>query len=144
MGFSSDQLIQIGLNFAGFLTAGLLTAVVYSLWTERRTSRIGDSGTALAGASNIPVAPSNKDTDTNIEFISLRENSSRPRRGRRAADAAPVDNRTRDRQEIIRLAKEMLSARKSNSEIRKVLKVTDGELSFLKQNMNLQGIARNR
>ena len=145
MGFSSDQIVQIGLNFAGFVTAGLLTAVIYSLWTERRqATRAALSRTAPLNLPKMPANGPTPEKKPDVEFINLKENATRPRRSHRSTASAPADgHKTRDRQEIIRLAKEMLAERKTSAEIRKTLKVTDGELSFLKQNMNLQGIVRN-
>ncbi len=144
MGFSSEQIFQIGLNFAGYLTAGILTAVVYSLWTNRsRTVKAEpskrNSKEAQAPTSASTVFQSPKD----IEFIDLTGNAVKAAKSTRAS-AAPKGYRTRDRQEIIRLAKEMLAQRQSKTEIQKSLPVTSGEISFLKQRLNLQGIARNR
>jgi len=137
-------LIDIGLNFAGFMAAGILTALIYSLFTGKRNENISlaapgvllsDTGVSLP----VETRPSVRSRD--FEFVDFK-NERRRSQADNKVPAPKGDSRTRNRQEILRQAMEMLAQKKGSAEIRESLPVTDGELAFIKQNLNLQGLAR--
>jgi hypothetical protein len=144
IGFSTEQLIDIGLNFAGFVAAGILTALIYSLFTgkQKRNISLVASGLSSANAGvSLPVEKRPSIRSRDFEFVDFK-NERRKSQADNKVPAPKGDSRTRNRQEILRQAMEMLSQKKGNAEIRESLPVTDGELAFIKQNLNLQGLAR--
>ncbi len=144
IGFSTEQMIDIGLNFAGFMAAGILTALIYSLFTGKQKRNISLAGPGLSlsdtGASmsmEKPISVRSRD----FEFVDFKNERRRPKADNKVP-APKGDSRTRNRQEILRQAMEMLAQKKGSAEIRESLPITDGELAFIKQNLNLQGLAR--
>jgi len=150
MGFSTEQLIDIGLNFAGFLAAGMLTFYIYSLIVERRSGRLAGQGMAASSISEIesivskaatPATAPGRGSDS--QFIRLTDNI-RPDRPEGEFSNSQGEYRVRDRQEILNQARQMLAQKKRSTTVQKALPITEGELSFIKQSQKLQGKARMR
>lgn len=146
MGFSPLQLLDIGLNFAGFLTAGILTFYVYHwISTSRQGRAAGRSNAAAASAADVvsaatPGRPERKMPEA--QFVRLVDtdslNSSDTPGGLRG------EYRVRDRKEILEQAREMLAQKKRSATVQKILPVTEAEITLIKQSQKLQGKARMR
>jgi hypothetical protein len=146
MGTSTDYLIDIGLNVAGFLAAGLLTALLYSLITERRKKikpAIASGGVSSSAAEVYQPMQALKNSKIDFEFIDL-SGAGRKSDVESAVLSPRGEYRVRDRQEILRQAKRMLTQKKGNSGVGKSLPLTVGELAFIKQNINPGEIERKK
>ncbi|MCX6828824.1 MAG: hypothetical protein NT002_06020 [candidate division Zixibacteria bacterium] len=120
IGFSTEQLIDIGLNFAGFMAAGILTALVYSLFTgkQKKNISLASPGLSLSDTGvSLPAETRSSVRSRDFEFVDFKSERHRPPADNKVP-APKGDSRTRNRQEILRQAMEM------------------------KQNLNLQGLAR--
>jgi len=93
-----------------------------------------DSSTpASMNIVRIPKTPHVKNLQSSYEYISFKDIKWKRLEGQ----PAPVNNNskiTRNRQEIIELAKKLLAERRPMAELKKALPITEGELSMLKQN----------
>jgi hypothetical protein len=143
IGISTDQLIDIGLNVIGFMASGLLCATVYSLFSKRgqQSSEQAASEIMPAATMSAPVSSNQTQDSRRYEFVTFKSPGDKavaPIRETSSEDRY----RTRDRQEILRQARELLARKKGVSEIGETLPITEAEISFLKQNLNLQGLAR--
>ncbi|MEP0827862.1 MAG: hypothetical protein HRF51_05005 [bacterium] len=146
MGFSPLQLLDIGLNFAGFLTAGILTFYVYHWISTSRQGRaagrniVAAASTADVVSAAMPRRPERKMPEA--QFVRLVDtdslNSSDTPGGLRG------EYRVRDRKEILEQAREMLAQKKRSATVQKILPVTEAEITLLKQSQKLQGKARMR
>ena len=130
-----DQLIDVSLTAAEMLVAGLLGTLLYSLRgrrTHAHNKRI-DASTSLA-VSTPNTAPARSGT-SNIEFVSFGAPA-----GDRSArvDAAPAlaEARRRNRADIIRQARQMIECGAATHDITRTLRLTDGEIALLRQDIN--------
>jgi len=146
MGVSTDYLIDIGLNIAGFLAAGLLTAVVYSLISDRKK---GFKPPILLGASASSTAKveqsgfGHESIARDFEFIDLSKT------GKKEDMTTQIfrpqgEYKIRDRQEILQQAKKMIARKKDGSNAKLTLPITEGELAFIKQNISNKENKRNQ
>ncbi len=109
MGFSPHQLIEIGLNIAGFLAAGTLLLLVRSLFAGRR-GRALQTATPSAGTvgeSTFRPEPIESKTASNVEFVDLRGVEWNPHRSG-STSRSKSGYKNQNRREIIRLAQEMI------------------------------------
>jgi len=145
IGFSKEMLLDIGLNLAGFLTAGGLLAMFHSLFVRRH--RTTGSTVAVPIPESAPKADETAiatpaPNDEHVEFLDLKnmtwntKNNSRTRTSRSAGHPA------RNRQDVLRLAKQLLSQKHEERELKRELPITDGELAMVKRTMNLEGAGR--
>ncbi len=146
MGASPDYLIEVGLNIAGFLAAGLLTAIIYSLISDRKKQF---KPPILLGASPSSVIalqqsrPNSASIASDIEFIDL--SRTEKKMGMTATSLKPRgEYKVRDRREILQQAKKMITQKRDGTVARLSLPVTEGELVFIKQNLNNKEIMRNQ
>jgi len=139
IGFSNDQLIDIGLNAAGFIIAGLMMLMFRSLFA-RRPQATKPSAAENRVLNKEPKIKEKKAEAPDPQFVSLTQVQAMPPR-----EAAPTgiaqDFKMRNRQEIIHLARKMLTGEGTTDETG-TLPLTDGELSMIKQRLNLQGAGR--
>ena len=133
MEFSQNALIEIGLSVAGYLAAGALWMVLYSLFTRRSS----DNEVQLASeypartdvAESIASAVREK---RSLQYVDLR--GSAPLKSESVAESKDnqrLDQYRRNRGEVIRLAREMLKDGRSQQQVRELLPITDGELALL-------------
>lgn len=125
-----NQMIDIGLNTLGYVVAGLLGVVIYSMAGKKkaqpvRSQSIGEP----TAAAIVPPTPVGSD----VEFLDLRQQSIQSNRNERASVSPTRRAGTSrpDRAEIIRLAREMLKAGTPTEMIKRTLPISDGELSLL-------------
>lgn len=126
----NDRIIDIGLNVLEYLIAGGLGILMYSVFGGRR------SEAAKASASVPTPAPAQPELQPgiglNCEFVSF---SDKPAR----ASEPQVEKRSgrrRDRQEIIRMAREMLKSGTTGDLVKRTLPISEGELALLQNGNN--------
>jgi hypothetical protein len=112
IGFSTAQLIDIGLNIAGFLTAGLLLMLARSLFAARpffgaEAESKGDTGDTRESVTG----PDEKEIPE-VEFVDLKSVDWQAKKDTTKARAAG-SLKDKNRLEIINMAKQMLAGRKS-------------------------------
>ena len=139
IGISNDQLIDIGLNAAGFIIAGLLMMMIRSLFARRPRPEISPAPKKTPVNSK-PETACEKTAAVDAQFVNLKQaHAAEPREA--APKGSAGDFKMRNRQEIIHLARKMLTG-EENSDGAGKLPLTDGELSMIKQRLNLQGAGR--
>jgi hypothetical protein len=135
MGTSPEQWLDIGLNFAGFLIAGILMILLYSLYSQWKKKPHLTATANNAAVMNVTGSALSMPA-RNFEFINLGGNTAIE------LDESPIklsgDYRVRDRQAILTEARKMLAQKKGASTIKRTLPITEGEFQFVKQNISLQ------
>ncbi|HOP05790.1 MAG TPA: hypothetical protein PLF13_00725 [candidate division Zixibacteria bacterium] len=132
MELSSNIILDMALNIAGYLAAGALSLIVYSAFSNRRTETAEAAASPTLAAAAPGVMPP-KPTEQTGSFVNL----SNPK----APETAPTPTRpavvptTRmartDRNDIHRIAREMLKAGASAEKIQRVLPISETELQLL-------------
>jgi len=146
MGVSTDYLIDIGLNIAGFLAAGLLTVLIYSMLANRKKKFKPPMLLETAGHATIKLGAAGARAAAevaNVEFIDL----SRP--GKKSKPSGQVlppqgEYKIRDRHKILQEAKRVIAQKKEGSKAKLSLPITEGEIAFIEQNLNNKDRARNK
>lgn len=143
IGLSNEQLIDVGLNAAGFLIAGMLLMLIRSFFSGKtprpKPAVAADIQTA---AARTPEPETKKAEPVGPEFVSF-SNMAGSSSHKNIATDGKHDSKIRNRQEIIRMAKKVLSG-DGGSGSTESLPITDGELAMIKQRLNLQGAGRNK
>lgn len=129
MEISQEFLIDLALNIGGYLLAGALSVILYSLVMRRKA--------AVVPATSEPVEPEKVEVEPTqpprekrrVEFIHLGEKT--PPRSAPATEDTPPTTGRRDRTEIIRIARSMLKAGASNDRIKSVLPISESELALI-------------
>ncbi|MEW5924014.1 MAG: hypothetical protein AB1746_08510, partial [Candidatus Zixiibacteriota bacterium] len=128
---------------AGFIIAGLLMVMIRSFLTGKTAAQKTSVAVDVRPATNCIKQPEVAKPKTAApEFISL-SNISKPPSQKSTAAESKNDLKIRNRQEIIRMAKKVLSGQ-GDSASTGSLPITDGELAMIKQRLNLQGAGRNK
>ena len=134
----NEQIVDIGLNVLGYLVAGGLGVLIYSVF-QRRPRPIEATAAAAVTPDPVPEAPARPSARQDFEFVNLR---SEPRNATpKDTDETPTPPRPatahRDRKEIIRLARQMIKAGAAGEQITRTLPISQSELALL-QNGNTQ------
>lgn len=141
MDISQELIIDVALNAAGYLTAALLSIVLYSIFIRRNTS---PGGIATQPAAEVPVPTTSEGSprSTNSsEFIKLGSESSqsgshfRPKSTTSPSTTSRAGRR--DRSSIVEIATKMLKAGAGVDKIKDVLPISEAELSLLKQSQKI-------
>lgn len=139
MDVSQELLIDVGLNLVGYLAAGFLLAILYSLFTkpakEKAVSPLTETGPACLTPSDMRKTQSSEpETDPTVEFIELRNsgsvNVSEPARPAVGPKKISEDYR-RNRLKIISTARQMLNAGTPENKVKSLLPISEAELSLL-------------
>jgi hypothetical protein len=129
-----DQLIDVSLTAAEALVAGLLGMLLYSWRRQRRQSETVSLEPQLSVIS--PAAPAVPvEGKRSIQFVSFGSPMSPPREPT-GIRASLIEARRRNRADIIRQARQMLEQGAANRDITQKLRMTEGELALLRQDMN--------
>jgi len=136
-GIVSDYGIDIALNAAGYLIAGALGMLMYSLVYRRRTAveLAASPLTALASEAVNTESAGSHQNEGAPQFVALRPKDT-PASGNRstAGGSRSADaTKRRDRADIMRLAREMIKAGAPHDNIKRTLPISDGELALLAQ-----------
>jgi hypothetical protein len=142
MDLSKEVLTVLFLNAAGYLAAGGLLLVVFTLLRGRRKATSDSAGSNLQAADyRRGEAGDNAGERRQIEFVKFGEQSS-PADATGAGDvrskrtpARPATSR-RNRIEVIGLARKMINAGASAEKIRAVLPISEAELALLSSQKN--------
>ena len=132
MEFSQDMLIDLSLNVAGYLIAGLLGMTIYSIFRRQESKQV-----LTTNASDMPVE------EKTFVPVPIKSNQVTPSPATSAsknfiqfgkqqdvtAEATP--EKRRDRSEILRIALQMISAGATTEKIKQVLPISEAELSLL-------------
>ena len=124
MEFSTDRIIDLGLNVAAYLAAGALWMVMYSLF-KRRGRIVSDNSAASVSKKTSETAAAVEPTLSTpaakpgkVQFIGFGEKTT-------------GDPHRRNRAEVLRLAREMIKDGATAGDIKSALPVSDVELAVL-------------
>jgi len=127
----NEQVIDLGLNVIGYLAAAGLGMLLHSAVVQRRRrATTGEPRLKVAEPSEVAA----RQTVPSVQFVDLRRRSEeaiKPQPGNEGSDRAAKGDGRRDRAEIIRLARQMLSAGAPGETVRRTLPISEGELAFL-------------
>ena len=129
MDLSQQFLIDMALNVGGYLLAGALGIVIYSMFRRRKPAVAAvDERTGVDVESAEPT-PVKENPTRKLEFIKLGTGpTSTPTAARQVTESR---SERRDRADIIRVARTMLKAGATHDKIKRVIPVSDAELSLL-------------
>ncbi|MBN2227407.1 MAG: hypothetical protein JW763_08575 [candidate division Zixibacteria bacterium] len=143
IGISNEMLRDIGLNLAGFLAAGGMLGIVYSLFFRRaRTETVTEAKPALQPAAPPVVADRIAPKDEHLEFIDLKHMTWNTNTNSRTRTSRSAGRPARDRQDVLRLAKQLLTQKHEERELKQKLPITDAELAMTRRTVNLEGAGR--
>ncbi len=129
---TTDIIIDLGLNVVGYLAAGVLSLVIYSIFRRDRQPATPKAEPVAAGAKSqkaqatgtaetpAPAAPSR---GGKVQFVGFGERGEKP--------AAGNDPMRRNRADVLRIAREMIRTGSSSAEIKAALPISDTELAVL-------------
>lgn len=131
-----DQLIDMSLTAAAMLIAVLLGMLMHSWWKERRPAtasrfELSTPEPTMTTSPNLPI-----EGKRTIQFVSLGSPVSPATTELSGIRASLVEARRRNRADIIRQARQMIEQGEGNRDITQKLRMTDGELALLRQDMN--------
>lgn len=139
MDVSQELLIDIGLNLVGYLAAGFLLILLYSLFTKSGKAKVVSQMTETDPACPTPSdvrrnQTAELKTDSSVEFIEF-GNSEGVNGNEPAQQAArprqATENYRRKRLKIISTARQMLNAGTPENKVKSLLPISDAELSLL-------------
>lgn len=134
MELSQQFLIDMALNVGGYVLAGALGIVIYSLFNRRKpaVATVSDQSTSVTVDTAEP-APVRESSVRKLEFIKLGSIPDVAATTARPAVREVVKGvaERRDRADIIRVARTMLKAGATHDKIKRVIPVSDAELSLL-------------
>lgn len=132
MDLSHEFLIDLAINAGGYFAAAVLGMVMYSLFGRKKS--VGTE--PVASAVSVAAMESVRRETGKIEFVRFGERAAaEPRPAMRtAATAGDTDNGRRNRVDVMDIARKMLNAGASPERIRRVLPVSETELSLLMMN----------
>ncbi len=134
MDISQEFIIDMALNVGGYLIAGAISVLIYSLFAGRRKNVAVAQSSEPIAAEQQAIASTVAETEKRrVEFIKLgHENAtgSAPE-GKSESMRETTSSDRRDRAEIIRIARGMLKAGATNERIKRVLPISEAELSLL-------------
>lgn len=123
-----DQVIDIGLNVLGYLIAGTLGMVVYSMFAHRRSAK----ATEAPAAATVPQPAATEEGRKRLNYVDLRRSDVSEANGDMAGELSRSSTSPRrDRAEIMRLARQMMKAHTPQETIKRTLPISDGELALL-------------
>jgi len=161
IGISTDQLIDVGLNVAGFITAGLLIYVINSFFIKTKIEAvpvkkivpvIDTSKKEAVEKTPVNENPPNKPktNNRNIEFINLNgsewnpgQNNIPKQRGFGQQTKQPKESLEDKQGEIINLATEIMNNRGENSQQTKTSQISAIKFPSFLNNSKVQVAGRN-
>ncbi|MEA3296436.1 MAG: hypothetical protein U9R56_01055 [candidate division Zixibacteria bacterium] len=137
MDFSSDFAVNMILNIIGYVAAGALSLVIFSMFRKPRADfspGTPDDG-GRNGFSDQILATAGRESE--LQFVRLGQTRSRvgissERIGEHTGSTA--DTPRNHRADIIKIARRMIKAGATNEKIKKVLPISEAELSLLSLN----------
>ncbi len=146
IGFSQNVLIDIGLNAAGFFLGGMIIMLIGSFRKSHRAAVAVSAGAAAVVQPSVePLSKARphrgSKSDFNGEYINLNnfdwqgQTASIPKR-----ESSPT---ARNRQEVIRMARQMVADKRNDGDVKANLPITDGELAYARYLEKLTSTGRN-
>ena len=134
MEISNDLLIDVALNAVGFVLAGFLMTVIYSM-IGRKDKVARNSQVSTVANSNPASAQANGRAGAKIEFIDFHSkgNSAAKSVVTNESQAGRSSQFQRNRMEVIKQATEMLKNGQMTQDIRRYVPVTDSEMQTSNQ-----------
>lgn len=136
MEVQTSQIIDVSLTAAELLVAGLLGVVVYSWLFGRRRVDVQMPEAQLDSPIPSTLAASPRDVfegPRSIQFVSFAPKDEARLGGIRDS---LVEARRRNRADVIRQARQMIETGAANREISSRLRLTEGELALLRNEIN--------
>ena len=134
MEISNGLLIDTAMNAAGFILAGALSVLIYSVMTKRHreVQLINFLPEETAGDAETQKKSS---SESRLEFVRFdNRNDEQPEVKRRETTTVTDTGRLqRNRLEVIKQAREMMDSGRATAEIRKILPLSAAELEFMKR-----------
>lgn len=129
MDVTPNQWIDLALNAAGYLVAGAIWMVLYSMIAGRRAKR----RQAPAAAAPAPAAPQPKPAPRAgaTVYVPLTGTGAVARSESGESTHQPVTEGRRNRTEVLRLAREMLRQGAPHDQVQSRLPISEGELALL-------------
>ena len=132
MEISQQFLIDMALNVGGYVLAGALGILLFSMFKKRSTvavpvkSKPGPDKAASADDAEVVVEEKRR-----VEFVRLGRQDAGPTPAVKTADTTGTTSASdrRDRTETIRIARTMLKAGATADKIKRVIPISDAELS---------------
>ena len=139
MEVTQTQLLEIGLNIAGFLAGGGMLLTLASFFRRKSPSESALQNNPLAANLNKPSVSANEAVSPEIQFIDLSAGTSAPDE---VESSQPKQiGRRRNRADVYQLAQQMLRKARSTEEITGKLPVSEAELDILKaRNSHEEGV----
>lgn len=142
MEISNELLINTAMNAAGFILAGALSVLIYSIATKRhREVQLINFLPEDTERDSEPQKTSR--SEPRMEFVRFdNRNDEQPVVQRKEATTVSNNGRLqRNRLEVIRQAREMMDSGRATAEIRKILPLSGAELEFM-QRTSISGKSR--
>jgi hypothetical protein len=135
---TTDFAIDMAINIVGYLIAGTIGVMIYRLFRRGpRTAEESPASASIEAPEQARVArPSTAQAVTNrVQFIRFGERKA-PERNNPTPQLTSSDGgvNRRNRTEIFRVARSMIKAGATHDSIRKVLPISEAELSLLSTN----------
>jgi len=112
----NDRILDIGLNALGYLIAGALGMLLYSVVYGRRRQTVSQPSESAPTAGRV-------DRSEASQFVDLRNQTKAP--------VAATGAGRRDKAEVVRLARKMMQAGADREMIKRTVPISDGELNLL-------------
>ena len=134
MEFSPDTMIDVGLSVAGYLAAGALWMVLYTLFTgKQRATSTATSASAVSAdpSTRIAIGEAVRERKS-LQFVDLRGSRTASPKSAPLPETGPrADQYRRNRADVIRMAREMLKDGRPRDQVRELLPISEGELALL-------------
>lgn len=127
MSINNAMLIDLALNVVGYVAAGALSLVVYSMFRRGPRSATRSESVAMKSASQLEPAmmPGGTAPDNRVmQYVNFGESA-------RNDDGPQSLTMRRNRAEVLRVARGMLRSGASDHDIKAALPVSDAELAVL-------------
>ncbi|MCK4632910.1 MAG: hypothetical protein KAT79_06530 [candidate division Zixibacteria bacterium] len=129
MELSTEMWIDVALNATGYLAAGALATVMYSLFRRRQVSATIPAEGCQSVEQQVSQGSDELSSATNsLEYVEF--GSGAERQAERTINGESATRR-RNRGEVIRLARQMVDAGTPEEKIRDLLPISEAELSLL-------------
>ncbi len=144
IGISSEQLIEIGLNMAGFLASGLLVIVLHSIFRKKDGApvvRTAGEGVPNPSAKKQFKAESATKIEPEVEFINLKGVAWKPKKtdGKVPGNLKDAAHR---KQEVIRMANKLILSNHGRGDGSHKVEEHAGERATTGGNIELQTTGR--
>ena len=138
MDVSQELLIDVGLNLVGYLAAGFLLILIYSLFKKSGQAKVAghlsQTDTSHPTASDLKVVRTAEPaSDSSVEFINFGNSEIKADEPARPAARTPrvSEDYRRNRLKIISTARQMLNAGTPENKVKSLLPISEAELSLL-------------